>query len=33
MKAEDLRKLRFEVLIAMLNDDSKLYEKLKVYFK
>jgi len=31
MKTEDLRKIRFEILVAMLNDDSKLWEMLKTY--
>jgi len=31
MKREDLRKLRLEIIVAMLNDDSTLQEMLKPY--
>jgi len=31
MKTEDLRKLRFEIIVAMLNDDPTLQKMLKTY--
>jgi len=33
MKEKELRKARFEIVIAMLNDDPQLREQLKTYFK
>jgi len=33
MKEKDLRKIRFEILVAMLNDDTQLRKQLKTYFK
>lgn len=33
MKEKQLRKIRFEIIIAMLNDDALLREQLKTYFK
>lgn len=30
---KNLTKIRYEIIISMLNSDSKLYEQLKVYFK
>jgi len=29
----DLTQTRFEIIVAMLNEDPKLYERLKVYVK
>jgi hypothetical protein len=33
MKAKELRKERFEIVIAMLNADPQLCKQLKTYFK
>jgi len=30
---EDLTQIRFEIVVAMLNEDPKLFERLKVYVK
>jgi len=32
MKEKDLTQVRFEIVVAMLNEDPKLYERLRVYF-
>lgn len=31
MKEKKLRNIRFEVIIAMLKDDSQLYDRVKLY--
>jgi len=33
MEEKELRKIRFEIVIAMLNDDPQLRKQLKTYFK
>ena len=33
MDGKQLRKIRFEIIIAMLNDDPQLCKQLKTYFK
>jgi len=33
MKEKELRKARFEIVIAMLNDDPQLCKQLETYFK
>jgi len=33
MNGKELRKIRFEIIIAMLNDDPQLHKQLKTYFK
>jgi hypothetical protein len=33
MDGKQLRKIRFEIVIAMLNDDTLLREQVKTYFK
>jgi len=33
VKEKELRKIRFEIVIAMLNDDALLREQVKTYFK
>jgi len=33
MERKTLTDIRFEIVVAMLNEDSKLYERLKVYFR
>ena len=33
MKGKELGEIRFEVIIAILNDDPQLYKQLKTYFK
>jgi hypothetical protein len=30
---EELTNIRFEIIVAMLNDDPQLYKQLKTYFK
>jgi len=33
MSEKELRKTRFEIIVAMLNDDAQLRKQLKTYFK
>jgi len=33
VKGKELREIRFEIIVAMLNDDALLREQLKTYFK
>jgi hypothetical protein len=32
-KIDELRKAKFEIIIAMIGDDPKLYDMLKIYFE